>query len=189
MKLERAERCGIKLLEWLSPHAERIEVAGSLRRRRPEVDRIDLVVIPKRREERDLLGNVASIRNATWEEIDRRITVENWRVERAGARLVTWWAKDVRVDLHWSEPQVWGALLMTHTGSMDHGVWLSKYALSLGGKWFPGDGLYMHRRKYSDSEQSIYDALGLRFVAPEDREISRLPFAGLIRVDNRGLTR
>jgi DNA polymerase/3'-5' exonuclease PolX len=47
MELERAQIIANQVKEKLEPYCERIETAGSIRRRRPWVKDIDLVCIPK----------------------------------------------------------------------------------------------------------------------------------------------
>jgi DNA polymerase/3'-5' exonuclease PolX len=181
MKYERAERCSLALLQWLAPHCERIMVAGSIRRGRAHCSDIDLVVVPKQIEDRNIFGDVDRRRNATWLEIDRRCSVDKWRVERAGADIVTFHAKDVQVDLFWSTEDLWGTILLCRTGSKEHNMWLANYAKSRGGKWHPSVGLYVGSCRYSQTEECIYHALGLTFIKPENREAHLLPFANFIR--------
>ena len=47
MILSTASNYADQIVEWLTPYCERIEIAGSIRRARPEVNDIDLVVIPR----------------------------------------------------------------------------------------------------------------------------------------------
>jgi DNA polymerase/3'-5' exonuclease PolX len=46
--LEEARRIAQKYVSLLSPHAERIEIAGSIRRGKPEVGDIEIVAIPEK---------------------------------------------------------------------------------------------------------------------------------------------
>ena len=47
MKLKDAEELAKRIVEHIRPHCERVEVAGSIRRKKSEVRDIDLVLIPK----------------------------------------------------------------------------------------------------------------------------------------------
>jgi DNA polymerase/3'-5' exonuclease PolX len=47
LKLEEALALAKTVLEVLAPFCERVEVAGSIRRLRPEVNDIDIVAIPQ----------------------------------------------------------------------------------------------------------------------------------------------
>lgn len=181
MQLDRADRCAAALLSWLIPHCVRIEIAGSVRRRKSVVNDIDLVVVPNVTEERDLFGNPQRRRNATWMEIERRCTAERWAVICAGANIVSFVAADVRVDVYWSTESTWGTSLLCRTGSKEHNIWFAKFAEARGAKWHPGDGLYRDGRIYSQSEEQLYEVLGMSMIPPEKRELHLLPYAGLIR--------
>ncbi len=47
MQLDKALEIAEKTKELLAPYCERIEIAGSIRRKKPEVKDIELVAIPK----------------------------------------------------------------------------------------------------------------------------------------------
>ena len=181
MNLPFARRCADRLLEWLGPYCERIEVAGSVRRERPAPADIDLVVIPKRVEERDIFGEVVAKKNAAWIEIQRRAKADAWEITKSGADMVQWVAKGVQVDLWWAEPPYWGTILLCRTGSREHNIWLAEYAKSRGGKWHPHAGLYMGNHRESETEDGIYRILGMDPIPPARREANLLPFAGLLR--------
>lgn len=185
MNLPFATTCAERLVAWLTPHAERVAVAGSVRRRKAEPSDLDLVVIPRHVEDRDMFGAVTARRNATWLEIDRRATADKWEVLRAGSDLVSFRAKGVQVDIFWAAPETWGTVLLCRTGSKEHNIWLAQYAQAQGGKWHPGAGLYANHRRIAETEEAIYQALGLDPIPPERREAHLLPFAGLIRAPNQ----
>jgi DNA polymerase/3'-5' exonuclease PolX len=50
MKLQQAETISKNFLSEIKEFCERIEIAGSIRRRKPEVNDIDIVLIPRQRE-------------------------------------------------------------------------------------------------------------------------------------------
>lgn len=181
MKLPFAQRCADRLVEWLRPISDRVEVAGSIRRRRPEPGDIDLVVIPKIEIEKDIFGAPLKPVNLTWREIDRRATADGWKVLRAGSEIVSWTHAGVQVDLWFTVPEYWGTVLLCKTGSKEHNIWLANYAIAQGGKWHPGHGLYLNHRRVSETEEAIYAALKVPYLPPERREPQYLPFAGLVR--------
>lgn len=47
MEYTKAYEIAIRVKELLTPHCERIEIAGSIRRKKPEVKDIEIVAIPK----------------------------------------------------------------------------------------------------------------------------------------------
>lgn len=181
MNLPFADACAARLVEWLSPFCERIEVAGSVRRRKATPADLDLVAIPRIEEVRDMFGVVTSRRNSAWREIDRRATADGWTVLKAGPEIVSVVAKGVQVDIFWAEPLTWGTVLLCRTGSKEHNIWLAEYAKARGGKWHPGAGLYLGNHRVSATEEEIYRALGMEPLEPSRRELHLLPFAGLVR--------
>lgn len=187
MTLDFASRCADRLVEWLRPHCERVEIAGSIRRQRPVCNDVDLVVIPKLEEEKDMFGNVCRRRNATWGEIDARATRDQWTVLRAGPDLVSVINHGVQVDFFLASPETWGTVLVCRTGSKEHNVWLAQMAQQRGGKWHPFHGLHIHRRVVGATEDAIYREIGFsRAIPPQEREAHLLPMAGLLRTTLQG---
>lgn len=48
LPLQHAEQLAHRLVELLTPHCERIDVAGSIRRKKQEVGDIEIVCLPKK---------------------------------------------------------------------------------------------------------------------------------------------
>ena len=143
---------------------ERVEVAGSFRRRRETVGDIDLLAIardPRAVMERFVAyPQVASVTGSG----DTKTSV----VLRSG----------LEVDLRVLPAESYGAALQYFTGSKEHNVKLRKRALSMGltvseyGVFPVGDG---GERAEGDSvagreEEDVYAALGLPWIPPELRE-------------------
>lgn len=181
MNLAYARKCAERLVERLTPHCSRIEIAGSIRRGKAECADIDLVVIPSLHEERDIFGTVVRRVNLAWKAVDEWATAEKWAVRQAGAEIVSFVARDVQVDIFWTEPDRWGTTLLCRTGSKEHNIWLCNRAVAAGGKWHPNTGLWLNHRRISDTEEAIYAALRLDFMPPEKREAHLLPHASLCR--------
>ena len=66
MTLILAQRYAAKLFTWLQPNTERVMIAGSIRRERPEPADIDLCVIPKLTIYRDMFGAETGRQNHCW---------------------------------------------------------------------------------------------------------------------------
>lgn len=60
MELQFAQKIAEELVEKLKPHCIQVYIAGSIRRKRPDVKDIEIVVMPRRIIERDLFGFVKS---------------------------------------------------------------------------------------------------------------------------------
>ncbi len=69
-KLEEAKAIALRVCERIAPACERVEVAGSIRRGKPQVGDIELVVIPRFETKTvdDMFGPVQSPkRNVLWD--------------------------------------------------------------------------------------------------------------------------
>lgn len=134
-----------------SPLIDHVHIAGSLRRGKPLVSDIDLVIVTTRT--REAKQHVADL--PIWDEI----------------RDTPHQVNGIQVDLCFSHPDHVGAALLFFTGPKELNIrmrvkakrkgWkLSRYGLSDGG---------MPPRVVSGSEAAIFDELGMGFVEPEDR--------------------
>ena len=166
MKLERAMEIGAKIADELSPFCSRLQIAGSIRRQRPEVGDIDIVCLPS-----DSTGLRARVLKT-----HPRILADgksNLEVElKGGLRLDVWMASPGQRTLFGEGGTNWGSLLLCRTGSISHNIHLVATAKRLGLRWNPYWGVYdgMGRCIACESEEEIFTALKLEFVKPEDRE-------------------
>ncbi|MCM2318257.1 MAG: DNA polymerase/3'-5' exonuclease PolX [Pseudomonas sp.] len=138
------------------PGVIEVATAGSLRRCRDTVGDLDILVSARRGSPviQRLTGDaqVASVLAAG--------------TTRASVRLHS----GLQVDLRLLSPQSWGAGLLYLTGSKAHNIALRRMAQERGLK-ISEYGLYRGKQRIAgDSEASIYQALGLPWIAPELRE-------------------
>jgi len=155
LTLQSAEGIARNVVAALEPHCERIEVAGSIRRRRPMVNDIDLVLVRK-----------------DWWELNKVVS-RLGRVEQSGQKLTRLILNGgVQLDLYYATPVTFPTLLLVRTGSKENNVRLCSLAKKQGWQLCAsGEGLFNERaeRLAGDSEESIYQALGLRYQKPEER--------------------
>ena len=166
LPLNQSVKLAEKIKAELAPFCERIEIAGSIRRRRPFVNDIDLVVLP-------FADQVNALRARVHE---RTSPVKDGPVEIVvrlinGFQLDLWIAERPKKDL-FSETQTnFGSILLCRTGSVQHNIYLGSVAEKLGRRWNPHHGVFESGRCLaSATEEEIFKALGLEFVPPEDRE-------------------
>lgn len=162
MFLERAEKTAEAVVKRLEPYCKKaadgkvyIKVAGSIRRRRPRVKDIDIVLIPSD------LWNL------------RQEIMKLGQVRMAGSKIMQVMMGSTQVDLYFAQPETWATLLLIRTGSAQNNIRLASRAKEMG--WHlaaSGDGLFDNngRRIAGDTEESIFNALGLPFQPPERRE-------------------
>ncbi|MBA7676638.1 hypothetical protein ES703_84882 [subsurface metagenome] len=154
MELERAQKIAEGLVGGLEQYCEQIEVAGSIRRKKPQVKDIDLVLVPR---DRDAL--------------DRRL-MQLGKLKMSGLKLARIQMEEITLDVYYATPETWATLLLIRTGSKENNIHLCAVAKRKG--WHlaaSGDGLFNERgeRIAGDTEESIYQALGMPYQRPEGR--------------------
>ncbi len=123
MNLREAERLAGEVVEWLTPGCERIAIAGSVRRQRPEVRDLEIVAIPKPGP-RPVFGEPAY---ATALDAVLARLVQQWQLRwdretpRNGPkykRLVHAGTRQ-KIDLFLATPDNYGYILAIRTGDAD----------------------------------------------------------------------
>ena len=160
--LERAEKIAEAVVKRLAQYCKRrgdgdnfyIEVAGSVRRKRPWVNDIDIVLVP----------------SDPWNLRHEILGLGQTRA--AGSKIMRVMMGDTQIDIYFAEPETWATLLLIRTGSAENNIRLATRAKDRG--WHlaaSGDGLFNEDglRIAGDTELSIYNALGLRYQRPEER--------------------
>ena len=154
MQLERAKAIADEVVKRLSPYCKKIEVAGSIRRRKSTVNDIDLVLIP------------SDLWNLQHEIMGRG------QVKMSGSKIMRVMVDRTQVDIYVASEETWATLLLIRTGSKENNIRLASLAKKKG--WHlaaSGDGLFNEngQRIAGDSEESIYEALNLPWQEPEER--------------------
>lgn len=188
-----AEAVALKMVEALTPVCVRIDVAGSIRRRRPHVHDVDLVLISKiemRRPEDGLmevqtdlvldpqLGALAEMIAAG------KIEIARGRQE-ADAKIVRVVGKQSRVpvDLYFADERSFAGVLLCRTGSAAHNKLFAAEAQARGWKWGGGNGGFRKNNSLKEAwpadERGYYAHLGLPYLDPVDRE--RVDFENMRR--------
>lgn len=160
MELNKALKIALKLKDLLAPHCERIEIAGSIRRRKPEVKDIELVAIPKPYDVGLFESGIATVINQ-WKKVKGELPCKYTQ------RLLP---EGIKLDLFFADENNWGLIYAIRTGSAEysHKVLANKW-VSMGYKSIEGH-LYHNEKKVSiREEKELFDILGIPFLKPEFR--------------------
>lgn len=171
---KEALRAAEKLRARLMPFCERIEVAGSLRRRAEMVGDIELVAIPKMRTVEGLFGVEAV--GGTWLDDHLEKYPDVYHQVRSGERLKEIRFEGYQVDLFLTTPERWGVVFTLRTGSADFSKWLVTSPLAGGGRlasryvkecrvWEIGKRMPLD----TPEEEDVFRALGVEWVPLELR--------------------
>lgn len=192
MQLQQARRYADHLAKWIEPYCHRVEIAGSVRRRRATCGDIDLVCIPKvEAAPRDLLGAQTEPPKSLMREFLMDYVAKSegkaWFRSNAGVPgykgdFVNPDAVNFLMQLPKCELDVYAATAATfatrwliRTGSREHNIWIAERAKALGGHLDPQRGLEMGGKVIEAmSEEELYAALNLPFIPPEEREMPGL---------------
>lgn len=167
--LAKAESLAARVAELLSDVCERIEIAGSIRRRRPVVGDIDLVALPVPGLEAELSRVFRSCAEVGGLMLDGRVS-KRCRLRKSGVQCDLWIAHHPLYDLITPLPTNWGAMMLTYTGSTQHNIRILERAKNLGHTWKPGHGLVREDgRIHSETEEEIFAALQWDYILPQDR--------------------
>ncbi|HZT07758.1 MAG TPA: DNA polymerase/3'-5' exonuclease PolX [Chloroflexota bacterium] len=140
------------------PAIQRVEPAGSIRRRRDTIGDIDLLVASAQ--------PAAAVGAFTSLHIAREVLASG----STKATILT--AGNLQIDLRVVAPDEWGAALLYFTGSKEHNIELREMAMRRGWK-LNEYGLFDEasgRRLASATEHDVYASLGLPWIPPELRE-------------------
>ncbi|QLD88645.1 DNA polymerase/3'-5' exonuclease PolX [Natronomonas salina] len=150
-----------------SPAVERVDVAGSLRRWRPTIGDVDVLVASD-----DAQAVVDHFEG--WADADDVI--------EAGESKASVRSRGMRVDLRVVVPAEFGAALQYFTGSKDHNVKMRNRAIEQGLKVNeygvfdvsevedPDAGQRVGERIAGETEADVYGAIGMAWTPPELRE-------------------
>lgn len=169
-------------LEDLRPFCERIEFAGSLRRRSPMVGDAEIVMIPKVEEERDMFGDVINTKSLLEEALpsllkkwDASTTLNGPKQKKVIFRVDTF-----PLDLFIVKPETWGVLFTLRTGPEEYGHWLVTKKMHNGAM---PDGMYVREGRLYDGslsrvvtldtpeEEDFFKAIGLEWKEPSERKV------------------
>jgi DNA polymerase/3'-5' exonuclease PolX len=178
MEHQKAKAIADRLLSELGPYCERIEIAGSVRRGKPEVHDIEIVAVPKITEQRDMFGNVFE----TGSEIDvavRQLVQAEARLLKNGPRykqIALPEPDGINLDLFLVlQPAQFGVLFAIRTGPAEFSKWLvtprkdggtlPSYCCVKDGTVLAGDTIMP-----MPEESDFFDFLGLVWIEPGQRQ-------------------
>jgi DNA polymerase (family X) len=146
------------LLDYLKkvPGVKQAVAAGSFRRSRDTVGDLDILVVAD--------GNSPVM--------DRFVDYEDVKevLSKGTTRASVVWRSGLQVDLRLVEAQSFGAALQYFTGSQAHNIAVRGLGRRVGLKINEYGVFKLDERVAGDTEQSVYQSIGLSYIPPELRE-------------------
>jgi len=147
-----------KIVLWIKPYCERIEIVGSIRRKEKNPVDIDIVLIPKKPEKEN-------------KEKIEKILERHGKKKIGGEQKVYFKIQGVEVEIYYTVTEEWGAALLAYSSRFGAGIGLRIVARSRGFK-LNQHGLFDRDtggKIAGKTEKQIYSALGRKWKPPEKR--------------------
>jgi len=162
LSLEEAESIAEQIKTATATHCEIIEIAGSIRRQKPTVHDIDFVAVAKS--------------DFEWQKISQTLKHKKAKLLCSGNSVIKALMPSEKgffqVDFYRAQPNTFGIHLLVRTGSAEHNTWLASLAISKGMRIKYSEGLTKDGNVIAgETEQSVFEALGLPTPQPSQREI------------------
>jgi len=165
LTLDEANALAFKVISLVDTHLQPIEIVGSARRCKPIVKDIDFVGVGSLKgwnlAKKSLIGM-----------LDAKVKMEGPKILRM---LMPSVRGHVQIDLYRATEETYGVLKLIRTGSAEHNVWLAGLAIKKGMRLLYSQGLVDRFGKVvaGREEKEVFEALGLEYVIPSEREIVR----------------
>ncbi|VVB83748.1 DNA polymerase beta thumb [uncultured archaeon] len=135
----------------IKPFCRKIEIAGSIKRKKINPNDIDIVLIPRNRIKIEELMS------------------KKGKFIQGGEKKSRWKIKGVQVELYYTLPDEWGAALLAYSSTFGASIGLRVIAKRKGLK-LNQHGLFRRGKKIAGrTEKEIYNALGRKWKKPENR--------------------
>lgn len=162
MYLSEAIKYAEEIKKQLAPHCIRIEIAGSIRRKKLDPNDIEIVCIPKPYQNNGLFSDgIATVIN-NWPKVKGELPCKYTQRIYAGEK----------VDIFFATPENWGYILAIRTGSARFSKellayqWVKKGFKGIDGMLYKnGDPIILRE------EKDLFTLLDIDFVEPEKRNL------------------
>ena len=179
--IDLAEATGQVLINQLAPFCRRIELAGSIRRRRPDVGDIEVLAIPEDGQ-KDLFGKPLSGESLLDQRcralvddghLDYRLTKLGRRTFGPQNKLMVHRSSGIPVDIFSTTEENWGMAMVVRTGPADFCKAIMSRFLELGMAGHAYGGVTGRDRETlgCPTEERVFELLGWEWQEPEVRGV------------------
>lgn len=171
MELEKARAIAERLKDLLEPACEKVAIAGSIRRQKPEVKDIELLAVPKYFAGGDMLD--AKIQTLI------QLEVLGYHLNKLGRRIygpqnkfMVHLPSGMAVDIFSTNEERWPVALVVRTGGKSSNIQIATAALRKGWRWHAyGSGFTTPSGEVAcRSERDVFEFVGLPYLEPWERQ-------------------
>ena len=160
MKFLEAQAIAERVRAELSPHCVKCEIAGSVRRKKPEPGDIEIVAIPKP-------YNVGLFQSGIATVIEQWPMVKGVLPCKYTQRILP---EGIKLDLFFATVDNWGLIFLIRTGSADFS---KRFVMALPRRGLHAEGGYIRREDNTivstQTEEDAFQLAGMKWIPPEDR--------------------
>lgn len=168
---KEAYAVAVEVKNALAGAVEKINIAGSVRRRLDTVHDVDIVCLPVYVNDRQpCLFEDNGLDQYTFPKLMN--AVSRFQNLDIGNKIIKFEHCQIPVEIYLAEPGGWnyGALWQMRTGSPSFNIDLCMRALDMGLRYSAGYGIYREDQLLTDeTESSIFKTLNIDFIPPEAR--------------------
>jgi DNA polymerase (family 10) len=145
------KKVAVEIARYLKRYCKKIEIVGSIRRKKLNPGDVDIVLVPK-----DVDKLTEAMR-------------KKGKFVQGGEHESTWKVEGVTVELYYTVPEEWGAALLAYSSKKGSGIGLRIVAKRKGLK-LNNHGLFKGKKRIAGkTEREIYKALGRSYKEPWER--------------------
>lgn len=159
MELLKARMLADTIIKELLPFCHRIEIVGSIRRKKKEVDDIDILLAPKTQLLFDLMEKITRISGGV---CDSRISNRK-----------TFILKNAKVELWFTTTEAWPVMLLIRTGGAESNHYIAKVCERKDWHLSVSKGAIFNeewKRVPIKKEEDIFEQLDIPYLKPEERQ-------------------
>jgi DNA polymerase/3'-5' exonuclease PolX len=182
MKLKQAQQIAEALKAELTPLCEQIEIGGSIRRKKPEPNDIELICIPKFAEIGTGQATLFGSENTITENLLFGHLARHYHVMKMGEKYCQIATQDTKVDVFTATFRTWGYIFMLRTGPAEFSKFVVTELKKNGFTMDAGEVFHHGTPCTIPTEEDLFFLLGIDSIPPECRFKGQLPLP-----DRRGL--
>ena len=161
MEYSLAKSLADELIEVLKPFCLKIEIAGSVRRKKPQVKDIEICLVPENS-------------NKAFNELGKFLLKldKNFKYNKNGSRYKQFRYKGCQIDMFIAKPDNWGLIFLMRTGSAEFSTKaLAAWKRVTGGGYAKDGYLYNSKNEifYTYEEEDMFKLCKMDFIEPELR--------------------
>jgi DNA polymerase/3'-5' exonuclease PolX len=165
LDLKTAENIAGMVISLVDAWCQKIEVVGSIRRKRPEIHDVDFVVLTYEDEHNE---HWKGLKDSMITFAGAKVVLNGDEIFRTLMPLGEW----IQVDFYRAKPETYGIHKLIRTGSAEHNVYLAKLAIKKGMRLQYSKGLMRNGEVIAGKNESdVLHGLGLPWIEPYLREI------------------